>query len=142
MTARPPTVKLASSESHPNGVPLKISKRTGVHFRESKGSMVLVATSVNGQSLQFPPVEYLHGDDQAVDIDLGPVGRLYSYTVVHPGKEKAPYALAMVDFEPGVRAFGRLLLNGRVPALDSAVRVVPFTLADGNADYAFEGMPA
>lgn len=121
---------------------MKISKRAGVHFRESEGAMVLVATSVNGRPAQFPPIEYLHGDDRSQDVELGPSGRLYSFTVVHAGKDKAPYALAMVDFEPGVRAFGRLLLDGRAPALDSEVRVVRFALADGSPDYAFEGVHA
>lgn len=103
--------------------------------------MVLVATAVNRQPAQFPPVEYLHGDDRSQDVEFGPSGRLYSYTVVHPGKDKAPYALAMVDFEPGVRAFGRLIFDGQAPALDREVRVVPFALADGSPDYAFEALP-
>ena len=38
---------------------------------------------------------------------IGPFGRLYTCTVVHPGKGSEPYGLAMVDFEPGVRAKGR-----------------------------------
>jgi hypothetical protein len=104
--------------------------------------MVLVATAVGQCPPQFPPIEYLHGDQEAKEIELGPLGRLYTYTVVHPGKEKAPYGLAMVDFEPGVRAFGRLLFDGHPPAIGSAVRVVPCPLADGTPDYAFAGVPA
>ena len=117
---------------------LKISKRAGPHFRQTPSGMVLVATRVAGQPAQFPPIEYLHDDQPCEDIDLGPTGTLYSYTVVHAGKDKAPYGLAMVDFEPGVRAFGRLLHEAQPPAIGAPVRVVPFALADGTADYAFQ----
>ncbi|WP_382327514.1 hypothetical protein ACFJGX_00395 [Hydrogenophaga sp. UC242_50] len=44
----------------------------------------------------------------------------------------------MVDFEPGVRAFGRLLFDAEPPAIGSRVRVVPFSLPDGTPDYAFQ----
>jgi uncharacterized protein len=118
---------------------LNISKRAGPHFLASERGMVLVGTRVGGQQPQFPPTEYLVDGDQATDIALGPTGRLYSYSVVHPGKDKAPYALAMADFGD-VRAFGRLIFDGKPPAIDSAVRVVPFTLADGEQDYAFQGV--
>lgn len=117
---------------------MKISQRTQPCFRDSPRGMVLVATRTAGHDPQFPPIEFLHGDEPAVEIELGPSGRLYSYSVVHAGKDRPPYALAMVDFEPGVRAFGRLLFEGRAPALDSTVRVVPFALTDGTPDYAFQ----
>jgi uncharacterized OB-fold protein len=100
--------------------------------------MVLVGTQVGQHPPQFPPTEYLFDGAQATELALGPTGRLYSYSVVHPGKDKAPYALAMVDFGD-VRAFGRLLFEGTPPAIDSTVRVVPFTLPGGEADYAFQG---
>lgn len=100
--------------------------------------MVLVAGHVAGQPLQFPPVEFVHNDQRVTDVELGPTGSLYSFTVVHPGKDKPPYGLAMVDFEPGVRAFGRLLFDAEPPAIGSRLRVVPFTLPDGMPDYAFQ----
>jgi uncharacterized protein len=121
-----------------NGVILKINKRTEPHFRETSAGMVLVGTRVANQPPQFPPTVFLHGDEQAEEIELGPTGRLYSYTVVHPGKDKAPYGLAMVDFEPDVRAFGRLLFDVRPPAIGGTLRVVPFPLPDGTPDYAFK----
>jgi hypothetical protein len=121
---------------------LKISKRAGPHFRQGPGGMVLVATRVAGQPPQFPPIEYLHGEPPCEEIELGPTGTLYSYTVVHAAKDKAPYGLAMVDFEPGVRAFGRLLYGEQPPAIGAAVRVVPHALADGTADYAFQEQAA
>ena len=117
---------------------MKIIKRTGSHFRDTADGMVLVAGHVAGQPLQFPPVEFVHNDQRVTDIELGPTGSLYSFTVVHPGKDKPPYGLAMVDFEPGVRAFGRLLFDAEPPAIGSRLRVVPFTLPDGMPDYAFQ----
>ena len=44
----------------------------------------------------------------------------------------------MVDFEPGVRAFGRLLYSAKPPAIGASLRVVPFALPDGTPDYAFQ----
>jgi uncharacterized protein len=117
---------------------LKISKRRASHFRESPRGMVLVATQTAGQPAQFPPVEFTHGEQTPDEIELGPTGTLYTYTIVHAGKDKPPYALAMVDFQSGVRAFGRLLFEGTPPAIDTALRVVPFVLADGTPDYAFQ----
>lgn len=117
---------------------MKIIKRTGSHFRETTGGMVLVAAQVAGQPPQFPPIEFVHNDQAMEEIELGPTGALYSFTVVHPGKDKTPYGLAMVDFAPGVRAFGRLLFDTVPPAIGSHLRVVPFTLPDGTPDYAFQ----
>lgn len=140
MTARRRAAKLAAAVATPPRLEtfLKISKRTERHFRETSDGMVLVATRVGGQPAQFPPVEYVHGDQRAEEIVLGPTGLLYSYSIVYPGKDKAPYGLAMVDFEPGVRAFGRLLFDGQPPVIGSSLRVVPFSLADGAPDYAFQ----
>lgn len=117
---------------------MKISKWTGPHFRETPGGMVLVATQIAGLPAQFPPVEFLHGDQRAEEIELGPTGRLYSYTIVHANKDKPPYALAMIDFGPQVRAFGRLLFDGQPPVIGTSVKVVPFALPDGTPDYAFQ----
>lgn len=117
---------------------MKIIKRTEPHFREKTGGMVLVATRVAGQPAQFPPIEFVHDDQQVEEIELGPTGSLYSFTIVHPGKERSPYGLAMVDFESGVRVFGRLLLDARPPAIGSRLRVVSFALPDGTPDYAFQ----
>ena len=98
--------------------------------------MVRIATRSSSQlTLRFPPAEFVHGDDEVEEVAIGPLGVLYTYTVVHPGKGVEPYALAMVDFEPGVRAFGRLCGPLQpAPAIDSTVRVVPFALADGTPD--------
>lgn len=117
---------------------LKISKRTEPHFRDTPAGMVLVATQITGQPAQFPPVEFLQDDQRAEEIELGPNGRLYSYTIVHASKDKPPYGLAMVDFEPNVRAFGRLLFDKTPPEIGSLLRIVPFALPDGTPDYAFQ----
>ena len=117
---------------------MKIIKRTDSHFCDTPGGMVLVATQAGGQPPQFPPIEFVHHDQPIEEIELGPTGSLYSFTVVHPGKDKPAYALAMVDFESGVRAFGRLLFDGSPPAIESRVKVVPLALPDGTPDYAFQ----
>jgi uncharacterized OB-fold protein len=139
MTARPALARLGSRRRITPAWRrfLNIIKRAGPHFLESETCMVLVGTRLESQPAQFPPTEYLLDDQQATDVVLGPTGRLYSCTIVHPGKDKAPYGLAMVDFGE-VRAFGRLLFDGKPPALDSLVRVVSFTLPGGTPDYAFQ----
>lgn len=115
-------------------------KRTQTYIRQQGDDLLLVATRTAAHpELRFPPADFVHGDEQIEEVAIGPQGKLYTYTVVHPGKGVEPYALAMVDFEPGVRAFGRL--TGSLPAqgvIDSTVRVVPFQMADGTPDYAFE----
>lgn len=117
------------------------TQRASSHFRVSEKGMVLIATSdPDGGRLQFPPVAFAHGNTP-VEVEIGPIGRVYTWTVVHPGKDKDPYALAMVDFAPGLRVFGRLLLDdGAKPVVDASVTVVPFTLADGTSDYAFSAL--
>ncbi|MET3918872.1 putative OB-fold protein [Variovorax sp. OAS795] len=117
---------------------MKIIKRTDSHIRENSRGMVLVATQAGGKPAQFPPIEFVHNDQPIEEVEIGPIGSLYSFTVVHPGKDKPAYGLAMVDFESGVRAFGRLLFDGSPPAIESRVRVVPFALPDGTPDYAFQ----
>ena len=117
---------------------MKIIKRTESPFRDTPGGMVLVATRVASQPPQFPPIEFVHDDQKVEEIELGPTGSLYSFTIVHPGKEKQPYGLAMVDSAPGVRPCGRLLVGTEAPAIGSRLRVVPFALPDGTPDYAFQ----
>lgn len=88
--------------------------------------------------IRFPPPEFLHGGEIAEPVSMGSEGRIYTFTTVHPGKAPA-YSLAMVDFQNGLRVFGRLLQQEGSPlAIGDAVRAVSFTLPDGTADYAFE----
>jgi len=88
---------------------------------------------------RFPPTQFVHGDTPHEELLLGPKGVLYTYSVVHTARDARPYALAMVDFEPGVRAFGPMHYEpGHLPPLGAYMRVVPHTLADGSPDYAFE----
>lgn len=121
---------------------MKLKRRANAHFRQTDAGMLLIATrTAQHPQLQFPPLEFVHDDAPVEEVAIGPQGTLYTYTVVHPGKDSKPYALAMVDFEPHVRAFGRLVLDGaNAPKIGSAVRVVPFAMADGIADYAFEAV--
>lgn len=121
---------------------MKLTMRGAPYLLETADGLHLLAART-GQSaaLQFPPPECVHGQPEPADIAdvaIGPLGSLYTYSIVHPGRDKAPYGLAMVDFEPGVRVFGRLLYeSGREPELGAHVKVVPFALQDGTPDYAF-----
>lgn len=119
---------------------MRLKQRTGSHFQSAADGLQLIATRRAGDApLQFPPQPFVHGDQTVEEVPIGPQGVLYTYSVVHPGRDKAPYGLAMVDFAPGVRAFGRLLLNDGADLRPGAtVRVVPFDLPDGEADYAFD----
>lgn len=118
---------------------MKLSPRQRPHLLEGAQGIQLLATrSRRCPQPQFPPQAFELEQDEVEDIPLGPLGQLYSFTIVSAGKDVPPYGLAMVDFEPGVRVFGRLLLGAERPALDQQVRVVAATLADGSADYAFE----
>jgi len=121
---------------------MKLNQRTGSHFRSVSDGLQLIATRGPGEApLQFPPLAYVHGDQVAEEVPIGPVGVLYTYSVVHPGRDKAPYGLAMVDFPTGVRVFGRLLLKDVLELKpDALVRVVPCDLPNGEADYAFEAV--
>ena len=118
---------------------MRLKQRTGSHFQSAADGLQLIATrGASDAPLQFPPQFFIHGDQAVEEVPIGPQGVLYTYSVVHPGRDKATYGLAMVDFAPGVRAFGRLLLNGGTELrLGASVRVVPFELPDGDADYAF-----
>ena len=117
---------------------MKLTKRTESHLSETPDGLVLVATRQAGMAeLQFPPSEFFHGNAKPEEVTIGPVGQLYTYTIVHAGKDKPPYGLAMVDFTPGVRVFGRLLQEQGQPVIGGDVRIVPFALPDGTPDYAF-----
>ncbi|MEY4249674.1 MAG: hypothetical protein RJA87_1307 [Pseudomonadota bacterium] len=119
---------------------MRITQRTDAYLRESIDGLQLLATRRAGtdEPFQFPPQEYIHGTNEVVELPIGPTGVLYSFTVVHPGRDKQSYALAMVDFAPGLRVFGKLLLASDAQlALGSTVRLVPYQLPDGEPDYAF-----
>ncbi len=121
---------------------MRLKQRTGSHLRNGPDGLQLIATRGLGDApLQFPPQSFVHGNEVVEEVPIGPLGVLYTYSVVHLGRDKAPYGLAMVDFAPGVRVFGRLLLK-EGPELQPgvSVRVVPSHLPDGEADYAFEAV--
>jgi uncharacterized OB-fold protein len=120
---------------------MHLTKYEHGHFNDSAEGMLLTAVRFRASGeVRFPPPEFLHRGQDLDLLPLGPLGQLYTYTTVHPGKD-ASYSLAMVDFDPGLRVFGRLLAQeGHAPALGDTVRVVPFTLADGTPDYAFEAV--
>ena len=118
---------------------MNLSKREGSHFREVDGNLELIGTvSSRAAHPRFPPADYSLGGIQNEDVSLGSRGILYTYTIVHPGKDRAPYGLAMVDFPGQVRVFGRLLIDPEsTVVLEKAVKVVPWEFPDGTKDYAF-----
>ena len=118
---------------------MNLSKREGSHLRELDGSLELIGTvSTRAPHPRFPPADYSLGGIPNEDVVLGSRGILYTYTIVHPGKDRAPYGLAMVDFPGQVRVFGRLLIDpDSQVVLEQPVKVVPWTFPDGTGDYAF-----
>ncbi|WP_173932610.1 OB-fold domain-containing protein [Chelativorans sp. Marseille-P2723] len=69
-------------------------------------------------------------------------GELYSFTVVHRAptrelKAEAPYIIALVDLDEGVRVTGRLIMpEGRTPRCGDRVRLV----AGGQSFAIFESI--
>lgn len=123
---------------------MRLNQRTSSHLRDTAAGLVLCAVrSSTNEALQFPPPAFTHGNDVVEEVTLGPVGVLYTYSIVHLGRDKPAYGLAMVDFEPGVRVFGLMRFQpGLEPALGTTMKVVAHTLSDGQADYAFEAVVA
>lgn len=121
---------------------MEITKYMEPHWRVEADGMVLVgARNPATGAVRFPPPEFLQVGESAEPESIGGEGRLYTFTTVHPGKAPA-YSLAMVDFRHDLRIFGRLTWRGDAPpAIGAALRVIPFTLPDGAADYAFEPAP-
>ena len=121
---------------------MKITKRSTNHIAQTPDGLALVASrNSDGANWQFPPAEFFLGETPYEEIQIGPKGVLYTYSIVHVDRQRGPYALAMVDFEPGIRAFGPMVYEaGKEPSLGAAMEVVSHTLADGSADYAFQQM--
>ncbi len=119
---------------------MMLTKRSTSHMAQTNEGLTLVASRRGDDApWQFPPAEFALGEAPHQEIFLGPKGVLYTYSIVHVDRERGPYALAMVDFEPGVRAFGLMLCQaGHEPPLGATMEVVANTLADGSADYAFK----
>jgi uncharacterized OB-fold protein len=113
--------------------------RTESHLRQTADGLILLGTRTDrGAALQFPPARGAHAGERLVDVPIGPEGTLYTVTTVHPGAGQAPYQLAMVDFEPDIRILGRVVAGAQPASFGAKVRIVPFTLPDGSADFAFE----
>ena len=118
---------------------MKITKRSTNHIAQTPDGLALVASrNSDGANWQFPPADFTLGDVPDQEIVLSSKGVLYTYSIVHVDRERGPYALAMVDFEPGVRAFGPLVYEvGKEPPLGATMEVMAYALKDGTADYAF-----
>ena len=117
---------------------MEITKYPESHFREDADGMALLGARYRDTGeLRFPPPEFLQAGEAAEPVAMGAGGRLYTFTTVYPGKASA-YTLGMVDFDNGLRVFGRLAWpEGTEPAIGDAVRVVASMLSDGTPDYAF-----
>lgn len=117
---------------------MEITKYPESHFRnDAEGLMLLGARDPATSALRFPPPEFLQAGEAAQPEAMGASGRLYTFTTVHPGKAPT-YALGMVDFDNGLRVFGRLAWpEGCQPAIGDVVHAVAATLPDGTPDYAF-----
>ena len=92
------------------------------------------------QAIVFPALATsspLHGQHETVAVAA--FGRVYSFTVIHPGAKsgEAPYALGLVDFPGPVRIFGRLTGTLR-PAIGERCRAVP----DERFGYVFAAVDA
>jgi hypothetical protein len=110
------------------------------HFRETAEGLRLVANRADAVSeFAFPPTQFW-GDASVVPevLLIENEGTLYTFTVVHLGRDRPPYMLGMVDFECGMRVFGPLLApSGSRPSIGARVRTVAHPLPDGTPDYAF-----
>ena len=59
------------------------------------------------------------------EVLLPPAGELYTFTWVHPGRDKAPYGLGYVDLEHDVRVLARLAGDRDSLQCGARVRVAP-----------------
>lgn len=117
---------------------MDIAKYPEAHFRVDAGRMSLLGARYRDTGeLRFPPPEFLHAGQVAEPVPMGASGRLYTFTTVHPSKAPT-YSLGMVDFDNGLRVFGRLAWPaGSEPAIGDMVQAVAFALPDGTPDYVF-----
>ena len=111
-----------------------IAKRDRHHIRQLGSGIVLVGDS-GPHGPVFPPTDF-YFDSTPEEALIGPVGDIYTYTVVH-GSNAQSYALAMVDFPHNVRVFGRVVGEVSRLRIGARVKVVPYSLAPGEDDYAF-----
>ena len=111
-----------------------ISKRDRHYIRRLTSGSVLVGDS-GPTGPTFPPADF-YFESTPEEALIGPVGEIYTYTVVH-GSSAQSYALAMVDFPRSVRVFGRVVGDSSRLRIGAQVTVVPLPLATGEDDYAF-----
>ncbi len=118
---------------------MKITKRLSSHISKTPHGLALLASrSRDDVNWQFPPAEFTLGDVPDQESVLSTHGVLYTYSIVHVDRERGPYALAMVDFEPDVRVFGPMIYEpGKEPPLGATMEVTAYALKDGSEDYAF-----
>jgi hypothetical protein len=96
-------------------------------WRCGSDAALLASRDLESNEIVFPalpPASPLHGLHETVAV--AEVGRVYSFTVIHPGAKsgEAPYALGLVDFPGPVRIFGRLIGRPR-PTIGEHCRALP-----------------
>ena len=101
---------------------------------------LLASRDIDSLDISFPalaPASPLQARHE--NVVLADTGRLYSYTVIHPGPKSgsAPYAVGLVDFPGPVRIFGRLTGKPR-PAIGERYRAHP----DPACGYVFAAVDA
>jgi len=111
-----------------------IAKRNQSHIRRLASGAVLVGDS-DPSGVTFPPADF-YFDSTPAEALIGPVGEVYTYTVVH-GSNAQSYALVMVDFPQQVRVFGRVVGDCARLRIGARATVVAVPLASGEDDYAF-----
>ncbi len=71
-------------------------------------------------------------------------GKLATYTIVNSGptgfEDDTPYILAIVEFEGGIKIFGRLSRNIKASDIEvgMALKVIPAKLSGGRVSYEFQ----
>jgi len=101
---------------------------------------LLASRDLDTREIVFPaltPASPLHAQHETISV--ADVGRVYSFTVIHPGAKsgESPYALGLVDFPGPVRIFGRLTGKPR-PTIGERYRVC----ADERYGYVFLAVDA
>lgn len=114
-----------------------------IPFWEALAEGRFVTTRVGNSAPTFPPRDF-DPETWSRDVEwveLSGRGRLYSVTSIHAAPEAfrafAPYQVAIVDLEEGVRLVAAFLGDVETP-LDSAVEIVALRYTD---DIAFAARP-
>jgi uncharacterized OB-fold protein len=100
-------------------MPEKVPVREGIFHEGPDGSVLLGNKCGSCGQVFFPKVAFCLTccHDEMKEIEVGPRGKLYSYTVSHmPSSHfEPPYAVGYVDMPEGVRVFAPFEINEAKP---------------------------